>query len=105
MRITQWLGRPAADFVYPAAWLAACAANLGLRMTTASTETELPGAGLVGEANRPVEPNRDGISGVAPWTDDADGSSILPGRHERGESDPAAEAATPVGAGAADGLD
>jgi hypothetical protein len=23
MRITQWLGRPAADFVYPAAWLAA----------------------------------------------------------------------------------
>jgi hypothetical protein len=20
MRITQWLGRPAADFVYPAAW-------------------------------------------------------------------------------------
>jgi transcriptional regulator with XRE-family HTH domain len=22
MRITQWLGRPAADFVYPAAWLA-----------------------------------------------------------------------------------
>ena len=24
MRITQWLGRPAADFVYPAAWLAVC---------------------------------------------------------------------------------
>jgi hypothetical protein len=23
LRITQWLGRPAADFVYPAAWLAA----------------------------------------------------------------------------------
>jgi hypothetical protein len=23
MRITQWLGRPAADFVYPAAWLTA----------------------------------------------------------------------------------
>jgi transcriptional regulator with XRE-family HTH domain len=22
MRITQWLGRPAADFLYPAAWLA-----------------------------------------------------------------------------------
>jgi hypothetical protein len=105
MRITQWLGRPAADFVYPAAWLAVCVANLGLMMTTASGETELPGAGLVGEANRPVETNRDGVPGVAPWTNDADGSSILPGGHERGEGDAAAEAATPVGAGAADRFD
>jgi plasmid maintenance system antidote protein VapI len=35
VRITQWLGRPAADFVYPAAWLAANEAyTLNLNSTT-----------------------------------------------------------------------
>jgi hypothetical protein len=36
MRITQWLGRPAADFVYPAAWLAPgqTAYTLNLNSTT-----------------------------------------------------------------------
>ena len=66
-----------------------------------SGETELPGASLIGEANRPVETNRTGVSGVAPWANDGYGSPILPGRQERGKGDPAAKAATPMRDGAA----
>jgi hypothetical protein len=54
MRITQWLGRPAADFVYPAAWLAACRCS--------RSRAAAPRRNTSGGARGPVSCASDGVA-------------------------------------------